>query len=145
MVRRRTKNRWEMVRIELSEQDVAVRNCQWSTAPIASGTRVSPRTLRSNLIAAIPKLQDRTTTRSDGMNIHHRRTHPNTSDFGFERTLVFTCIVRHISRRTAHIEADYFVNARQGRSFDHPHDTTRGTGQDRVLSLKQACIRQAAI
>ena len=68
----RTKHAGEMLRLNFTQQQVAVGHGQWPAIAVTRRAWVSAGGFRPNLEAAIFKLHDRATTRGHGVNIHHR-------------------------------------------------------------------------
>ena len=77
------------------------------------------------------------------MNSHDRRTQTNARHLGLESTLVLACEMRHVRRRTAHVEADHLVEARKLRHCGGTDNAARRAGQNRVLTLKFVSVSQS--
>ena len=78
------------------------------------------------------------------MNLHDRRAKANARHFGFKGALIFASVVRHVGRRTTHIEANHLVEAREFRHRGRANNAAGWPGQDGVLALKLMRIGQAA-
>ena len=121
---------------QLADHYVAVGHGQWPTTAIRCGSGIGARALRTDPKLAAVKSADRSAARSHGVDLHDRRAQADAGHLGFKGTFVLACEMGHIGRRTAHIEADHLVKARQLRHRRSTDDTTRRTRKYRVLTLK---------
>jgi len=135
----------EVIRLQLAEQYVAVGHRQRTVATVAGGTGIGTGRGRADLQPAVGKAQDGTATGGDGVDLHHRRTHPHPGDQAVEAALVFAGVMRDVGRRAAHVEADNTVKAGNRGTFDNADHATGRTGEDRVLALEQLGVGEATM
>ena len=66
-----TKHPGEVLRLDLTHHDVAVRDGQRAATAIALWPRIGTGTFRADTVARAIKIQNRTAARSNRMNLHH--------------------------------------------------------------------------
>ncbi len=135
----------EVLRLQLAQHDVGVRDRQRPAAAIAGGAGVRPGAVGADLEAAVAEMQDRAAAGRDRVDVHHRRAHPHARHLGLEAALVLAGEVADIGAGAAHVEADQPVMARELAGLDHADDTAGGAGEDGILALEEARIGQAAV
>ena len=124
----RSEYRWKMMGLQFAQQHIAIGDSQRAAPPVTCRSGVRTGTLRPDLKATITVRQNRPATRGDGVNIHHRRTHPDTGDFSFKAPFKLTGVVANVSRGTPHVKTNQLVVAGQTCSFNHAHNTTGRAG-----------------
>ena len=112
----------KVARLQFSQHHVAIRHSQRTAAPIASGAGIGACAFRAHLETAIAIEQDRTATRCNRVDIHHRRPHPHACDLGFKAALIGSGVMTDVRRRTAHVEPNQLVVSGQSARFDHAHN-----------------------
>ncbi len=78
------------------------------------------------------------------MNVHHGRCDPHARHFRVQNPLEITGEMAHIRGGATHIKSDDTGFSGNLRGAHRPHNATRRTAQDRILSLEQLRIRQTA-
>ena len=131
-------------RLNAAQQDIRVGDGQRACAPIARGSRVGGRGLRTHTQARAIEADDRAAPRRDAVNAHHGRANPDTADFGIESALVLTRIVADIGGSAPHVEADEFAMAGGLGGAHHADDAAGRTGQNRILALEMIRLGQSA-
>ena len=135
----------EMLGPDLAEHDVAIGDRQRAAAPVAGRAGHRAGAVRPDP-EALPVIgADRAAARRDGVDLQHRRAHPDPGDGPLAGPLVGAGEMRDVGRGAAHVEADDLVEARLGRGPRHADDAAGGAGQDRVLAAKGGGIGQAAV
>ena len=79
------------------------------------------------------------------MDVHHRRAHAHTRDECLKATFILAVKVGHIGRRATHVKTYDSVEPTHGGSSCHADNAASRPGQDRILALEQAGIRQSAV
>ena len=117
-------------RLNSSQQQIAIGQCQRTTASVAGGAWLCSR--RQGSYAQLPsvKRQYRASPCRDRANVQHRRAQPDAVDLGFEATFEAAVVVRDIAGSTAHVKADQAQLRGAERApcrCHHPDDAARGT------------------
>jgi len=79
------------------------------------------------------------------MDVHHRRPHAYARHQGLEGALILAVVVGHVGGRSTHVEGDDLIEPGLLGGFDRAHDAASRPGQDGILALEQASIRQATV
>ena len=135
----------EVIRLDLAKNNVAVSYRQGAASTIAGGAGVGSGRCRADPVSGPVKIDNRSAPGSDGMNMHHRRTHPHSRYHGLEASLKFPVVMGDISGCPAHIKTDEFGIAGHGCRLDHADNTAGRAGKDGILALEQLGIGQAAV
>ena len=141
----RPEHRGKMRRVDPAEEQVAVGDGQRAAVAVAGRSRVRARALRPDAEAHAVEPADRPAAGRDGVDLHHRRADAHPGDDAFVGKLELAGIVRHVGRRTAHVEADQPIAAVRRARRDHADDAAGGAGQDRVLAAKCGRFGEAAV
>ncbi|MNK60659.1 hypothetical protein D3C87_798010 [compost metagenome] len=132
-------------RLQFAQHDVAVGDGQRAAAPVAGGAGIGARAVRPHLVAGAVEMQDGAAARGHRVDAHHGRAHAHAGDLRLEHAFELAYVMRHIGGRAAHVEADDFIETGQRAGAHHADDAAGGTGQNAVLALEGARIRQAAV
>ena len=104
LVLARAEDRREKFRLQLAQHHVAIGDRQRSAPAICRRPRIGTGRFRTDTVAAAIEEADRTTTRRDGMNHHHRRAHAHPRDQRFKGAFIFAVVMRNIRGGATHIE-----------------------------------------
>ena len=119
-----------MTRLNFSEHDIAIGDCQRPAAPVAGRSWIGPGGIGADSVALPIEMQYRASTCSYGVDRHHRRAHADAGDLRLKFALQFTSVVRHIGRRTTHIKANDFVEAGYASCTHHADNAACRPRQD---------------
>ena len=119
-----------MTRLNFSEHDIAIGDCQGPAAPVAGRTWVGAGGIGAHPVALPIEMQYRASTCGYGVDRHHRRAHADAGDLRLEFALQFPGVVRHVGRRTAHIKANDFVEAGYASRAHHADNAACWPRQD---------------
>ena len=144
LVRRLAEHLREPLRLDLAQQHVRIGDGQRAAAPVARRPGIRARAVRPGAQPRAVEAEDRAAARGHGVDAHHRRAHAHAGHLRLERALELAGEVRHVGRRTAHVEADDVAEVGQLRRAHHADDAAGRAGQDRVLALERVRVGQAA-
>ena len=137
------ENRREVMRLNLAHHHIRIRDGQRPATPITGRARHCASGIRPDTEARTIEMQNGTTTGGHGIDCHHRRTHPNASDFCFKRALKSAGIKRDIGGSAAHVKADDTLKPTHRRGARRANNAAGGAGQNRILALEMPCFGQA--
>ena len=135
----------KMRRVDAAQHQVAVGDRQRTAAAITRRTRIGAGRIWTDPQPAAVEAQHRAAAGRNGVDAHHRRTHPHPGHLGLELSLEFAGVVRDVGRGAPHVEADHPAEPGGRGGLDHADHATCGAGQDRVLALEAGAIGQAAV
>ena len=136
LILRRAKHGWKKFGLQFTQHHIAIRYGQRTATPVTSWTWISTGGFWSHSISGTIKKTYGTTSSSDCMYHHHRRSHANTCYKGLKCAFVFTIVMCNISRGAAHIERyDSIVSCPSG-GFDGTHNPSSRTRKNRVLTAE---------
>ncbi|MDR8763757.1 hypothetical protein FEP90_05478 [Burkholderia multivorans] len=144
LVGMRAEHAREIVGLDLAEHHVAVGHGQRAAAPVCGRPRIRAGRFGTDPQPRAVEAQHRAAARRDRMDAHHRRAHPHAGHLRLEHALELAVVVRHVSRRAAHVEADHALEAGRARRAHHADDAARRARQDRVLALERIGARETA-
>ena len=90
-------------------------------------------------------MQDGTAASGDGVDGHHRRAHAYPGYLGLEGALELARKMRHIGGSPTHVEADDLAKTSHLRRAHRADDAAGRAGENGILALEAACIRQPAV
>ncbi len=131
--------------LDAAEHHVGVGDGEGAAPAVAGGSGVGAGRVGADAVAAAVEVQDGAATGRDGVDAHHRRTHPDPGDLGSQLAFELSCVVRHIGGGAAHVEADDPVVAGLLRGADHADDASGRPGEDGVLAAEAGGFAQAAV
>ena len=98
---------------------------------------------RTDLKKPVSEKQSRTTSCSNGFDVHLRSLDTDPGGFGFMNQLIITSITGDIRRGSAHVESNHGHSSFRGHCITD-HATCR-TGKDGVAALEMSRIGQTSI
>ncbi len=134
----------KMLRPDLAEDDVAVGDRERAAAAVAGRAGHRSGAVRADPEPSPVIMADRAAARSDGVDLEHRRAHPDSGDDCLVGPLVNPGMMRHVGRGAAHVEADHPVEPRLPSRPRHSDDSAGRAGEDRVLALEGGGVGEAA-
>ncbi len=135
----------EMVGPDLAEHDVAVGDGERPAAPVAGRARHRAGAVRADPEALAVEAADRAAAGRDGVDLQHRRAHPDARHRPLAGPLVGAGEMGDVGRGAAHVEADHPVEARFRRRLRHADDAAGRPGQDRILAAEGGSVGEAAV
>src|SRR5581483_3606938 len=141
----RSEYAWEVLGLQAAQHDIAVRDRQRSSAPIAGRPGNRPRGLRADPQPDAVETADGAATCRHGVDMHHWRADANTRDQSLEGALELTGIVGYVGRGAPHVEADDSLRPRLGGGAHHADDSACRAGKDRVLAVKAAGLDETTV
>jgi|GEM_PF-5661295 len=90
-------------------------------------------------------MEDRAAAGGDGVDMHHRRPHPDAGDHGLETALVVAGVMGDIGRGAAHVETDQAAATGPKRGLHHPHHPAGRPRQHRIAAAEAGGGGQAAV
>src|SRR5690606_3092947 len=122
---------------QLTDHEVGVRHGERTTAAVAFWAGIGAGAVRTDTEPRPVEVEDRAAAGGNGVNAHHRHAKAHTSDFGFEGALVVSGEGRNVRGRTAHVEADDFVEPGDPCRLCHANDSASWSGENGVAALEQ--------
>ncbi len=144
LVAARTEHFWKKIGDELAGHQVGVGDRERAAAAISGRAGIGAGGSRADAKARAVECEDRAAAGGDGMDLHHRRAHPDARDFGLEGALELSIEMGDVGRSPAHVEADHAPEAGARAGARHRHHAAGGPGQDRVLAGEELGRREAA-
>ena len=135
----------KMVRNDLAQHDIAIRDRQRPAPPIAGRPRDRASRMRANLKARAVEGTNGSTPCGNRVDAHHRRADAHAGHHRFAFAFIMPGIVRHVGRRAPHVKADDMRNVRLRCGLRHSDNAACRPRQDRVLALEPVAAGKPAI
>ena len=134
----------ESRRIDPPQQQIHVRDREWSAGAVAGGTGPRPGTLGPDLELAVIHPADRAAAGGHGLDRQGRRHDDRVADAELEVVLEVAVVARHVRTGASHVEADDPVTTARSPRRGRAHDAPGRAGQQTVLGPVAREARKAA-
>ena len=134
LISARAKYPGEIVWLNFPQHHIRIGYSQGAAPAVTGGPRVGTRTLRPHPETRTIEGQQRTATRSHGVDAHHRCAHAHPRHLGLELALKPPGVMRDIGGGATHVKSDHLLDAGNSGRARHPHNATRRTTQNRVFA-----------
>ena len=129
---------------EPAGHQIGVGDGERAAAPISCGAGIGAGGIGADAKPRAVEMQDRAAAGRDGMDLHHRRAHPDARDFRLESALEFAVVVRDVGRSAAHVEADDALEPGARAGPRHRDHAARRPREDRVLAGEEPGRRESS-
>ncbi|SCE39939.1 hypothetical protein GA0115253_104903 [Streptomyces sp. Termitarium-T10T-6] len=141
----RAEDRREVGGLDAAEHHVGVGDGEGTAPAVAGGAGVGAGRVGADAVAAAVEVQNGAAAGRDGVDAHHRGTHPDPGDLRPQFAFELPGVVRHIGGGTAHVEADDLAVAGLLGGADHADDASGRSGEDGVLAPEAGGFAQSPV